>query len=542
MSTGLRSYHLWQNKHKKETGSSPSVLSRDAASAASALLQLSLDERSNHLGGESSFLHRLPHARNTRTRMHGHCRVQPNLAMAFITPTRFPSSLGVQTGQHRPCPSFTTPSTDELRPRHTPNTPTPSTSSTTTITITTTTRPTRTPSSTTVCTLDGRQLSSGRHRRLHDFFSAAAAAAASGAAKKTAGKASGALQSSSALSASASGCETVEYTTQVDNVTKQLLLRNQLRQQQNRAVQAQRQAEWVETLQQLSTKSARASTPAPVVETESKPDISSSSVSAPPSPPPTTSPTQPAAAPPASTPAASIATTPDVVDSPPATPPQSVAEAEPSAPPAPVPATPVEPALWGSPDTVNELYGASGTSSRAVKSTNTTPRQASADSISSLYSPPPPAAPASTSPTADTVSSSSSATEQNTSSSSEAAPAPSTASQAAVSATVETPAEEKASVDTTTDGDMKPLGQALLEVITEGVPSRPADEEKETPAPAAAPAEIIDKSQVIYLVDTGKVKNLTVMKLRRLLAAHNLKTSGRKSELIARLTSFARAK
>lgn len=482
--------------------------------------------------------------------------------MAFVTPTRFPSSLGVQIGQ--PCPSLTTPSTDDLRPRHT--TPIiPSTSPTTTsISITTTTRPTRTAASctTTVCTLDGRQLSTGRHRRLYDFFSAASAASAA-TAKKSPGKASGVLlHSSSTLSAQSSdSAVTVEYTTRLDSVTKQLLLRNQLRQQQNRAVQAQRMAEWAETLQRLSNKSARAVTPAPapapaapVVEIESEPEISSSSVSS--APPTTTAPTPT----PAVKPAASVGTTPDVVDAPPATPPQSVAEVESSAPPAPEPAAPVEPAPWGSASTVSDLYGASSTSSRAVKSVETTPRQASTDSVSSLYSPPspattststeaptdsvssiysppPPAAPASSS-----RSTGSQETELNTSTSSEAAPTPQAApAPQAASATVETPAEEEASAE----GEVKPLGQALLEVITEGVPNRPGDEEKEEPAPtsaSAAPAEIIDKSQIIYLVDTGKVKNLTVMKLRRLLSAHNLKTSGRKSELIARLTSFARAK
>lgn len=89
--------------------------------------------------------------------------------------------------------------------------------------------------------------------------------------------------------------------------------------------------------------------------------------------------------------------------------------------------------------------------------------------------------------------------------------------------------------------DKKPLGQALLEVITEGVPSKSEQEEEEDSDETSGQlAEPVDKSQLIYLVDTGKLKNLTVSKLKRLLSAHNLKTSGRKSELIARLISFAK--
>lgn len=84
--------------------------------------------------------------------------------------------------------------------------------------------------------------------------------------------------------------------------------------------------------------------------------------------------------------------------------------------------------------------------------------------------------------------------------------------------------------DSDTKGQKKPLSRILLDAITEGVPCR-EDEEKEES----------DKSQIVELVDSGKVKNLTVSKLKRLLSAHNLKTSGRKSELIARLTSFARS-
>lgn len=85
--------------------------------------------------------------------------------------------------------------------------------------------------------------------------------------------------------------------------------------------------------------------------------------------------------------------------------------------------------------------------------------------------------------------------------------------------------QEKASEED--EGD-RSIGEVILDAIVEGVPS------PETP--------VVDKSDIIDLVDTGKVKNLTVTKLRRLLAANNLKISGRKAELIARLTSFAKAK
>ncbi|KAI0561293.1 hypothetical protein FGB62_87g045 [Gracilaria domingensis] len=74
------------------------------------------------------------------------------------------------------------------------------------------------------------------------------------------------------------------------------------------------------------------------------------------------------------------------------------------------------------------------------------------------------------------------------------------------------------------------IGKVLLDAIVEGVPSKPKEEND--------PA--VDKSDLIFLVDSGKIKNLTVSKLRRLLSTNNLKTSGRKAELIARLTSFAK--
>lgn len=82
------------------------------------------------------------------------------------------------------------------------------------------------------------------------------------------------------------------------------------------------------------------------------------------------------------------------------------------------------------------------------------------------------------------------------------------------------------------DSHPRSIGETILDAIVEGVPS-PQKEEA---------SQVVDKSDLIELVDSGKVKNLTVTKLRRLLSANNLKTSGRKSELIARLTSYAKAK
>lgn len=79
--------------------------------------------------------------------------------------------------------------------------------------------------------------------------------------------------------------------------------------------------------------------------------------------------------------------------------------------------------------------------------------------------------------------------------------------------------------------DSKNIGEKLLDAIVEGVDTPGVDE---TPP--------VDKSELIELVNTGKIKNLTVTKLRRLLSGNGLKTSGRKSELIARLTSFANTK
>lgn len=77
--------------------------------------------------------------------------------------------------------------------------------------------------------------------------------------------------------------------------------------------------------------------------------------------------------------------------------------------------------------------------------------------------------------------------------------------------------------------DAVSIGDVILDAIVDGVETTPVEK---------AP---VDKSDVIQLVDSGKVKNLTVTKLRRLLSSNGLKTSGRKSELIARLTSFAKS-
>lgn len=76
----------------------------------------------------------------------------------------------------------------------------------------------------------------------------------------------------------------------------------------------------------------------------------------------------------------------------------------------------------------------------------------------------------------------------------------------------------------------KSLAEKLLEAIVEGV---------EAPEPAAP---VVDKTDLLGLVESGKIKKLTVTKLKRLLSANGLKTSGRKSELIARLTSYANTK
>eukprot|EP00177_Eucheuma_denticulatum_P006052 GFKZ01011036.1.p1 GENE.GFKZ01011036.1~~GFKZ01011036.1.p1 ORF type:complete len:461 (-),score=98.83 GFKZ01011036.1:2632-4014(-) len=94
--------------------------------------------------------------------------------------------------------------------------------------------------------------------------------------------------------------------------------------------------------------------------------------------------------------------------------------------------------------------------------------------------------------------------------------------------------EEKAN-DVANEHDRKTLGEKILNAIVDGVehpeqPVTPADEDP------------VDKAYVVDLVASGKIKSLTVTKLRRLLSANSLKTSGRKSELIARLTSFAKAK
>ncbi|CAN8066377.1 unnamed protein product [Agarophyton chilense] len=95
---------------------------------------------------------------------------------------------------------------------------------------------------------------------------------------------------------------------------------------------------------------------------------------------------------------------------------------------------------------------------------------------------------------------------------------------------VDTPSKTKVQ-EKPSDSKAPSIGKAILDAIVEGVPSKLKP--KDVP-------QTSDKRELIFLVDSGKVKNLTVSKLRRLLSANSLKTSGRKAELIARLTSFAK--
>lgn len=95
-------------------------------------------------------------------------------------------------------------------------------------------------------------------------------------------------------------------------------------------------------------------------------------------------------------------------------------------------------------------------------------------------------------------------------------------------------------------GEKRSIGDAIINAIVEGV--RPivgerADAAAEAAADKVPAGEANGKPrpgpELKGLVTSGDVKKLTVTKLRRLLSDNKLKTSGRKAELIARLTSFA---
>ncbi len=97
------------------------------------------------------------------------------------------------------------------------------------------------------------------------------------------------------------------------------------------------------------------------------------------------------------------------------------------------------------------------------------------------------------------------------------------ASIAAVSAESSTPATAGGKAGTTRSGSGSRASAAGSQDTSNGVA-------KQTRVPPSVQAA----------VDAGKLKDLTVTKLRRMLSECGLKTSGRKSELIARLTSYVR--
>jgi SAP domain len=102
------------------------------------------------------------------------------------------------------------------------------------------------------------------------------------------------------------------------------------------------------------------------------------------------------------------------------------------------------------------------------------------------------------------------------------------------------PAAKKGSGFQSSPADIR---ASILNAIVDGV-----DIDREAlkaPAPkrksSSGAARAVPSEDLIELIDSGKLKNLTVSKLRRLLSIHELKTTGRKAELIARLVSFVKS-
>lgn len=98
---------------------------------------------------------------------------------------------------------------------------------------------------------------------------------------------------------------------------------------------------------------------------------------------------------------------------------------------------------------------------------------------------------------------------------------------------------------------LKSFGVGLLDAIVEGVKpmtdavqptfTAQVSEALSVEGKTGKKADKLIPQDLLELVTNGKVKDLTVTKLRRLLSSVGLKTSGRKSELIARLTSYVRS-
>lgn len=92
------------------------------------------------------------------------------------------------------------------------------------------------------------------------------------------------------------------------------------------------------------------------------------------------------------------------------------------------------------------------------------------------------------------------------------------------------------------------IGEALIGAIVDGVPA-PVGEESGDGASSSNLGNASEKHVVVKkpdqglidLVATGRLKNLTVTKLKRLLSENGQKTIGKKAELIARLTSFVKS-
>lgn len=101
-------------------------------------------------------------------------------------------------------------------------------------------------------------------------------------------------------------------------------------------------------------------------------------------------------------------------------------------------------------------------------------------------------------------------------------------------------AAEAAPEHVTAEAAPEHVAAAVPDPVPSAAKESPRSASPESSSVAASPAAE-SPDDLKSLIQSGSLKNMTVSKLRVLLAENRLKTSGRKAELVARLKAFARS-
>lgn len=104
----------------------------------------------------------------------------------------------------------------------------------------------------------------------------------------------------------------------------------------------------------------------------------------------------------------------------------------------------------------------------------------------------------------------------------------------------ESAAAEAASEHVAAEATLEPVAAPVPDPVPSATKESPRSSSPESAAVAASPV-MESPNDLKSLIQSGSLKNMTVSKLRVLLAENKLKTSGRKAELVTRLKAFARS-